>query len=311
MQKLLPPSSSQSSAATFADSVQQKMQSWVQDVELVDRRMLDLCAEPADNEILLKALRYHLACGGGRSRSKLVLTTSSALGLTRDDAVSMAAAAELLHNASLVQDDLQDLARSRRGQPAVWNAFGTNTALGLTDLMITASFAAVADVTETKAIPRLIRRLHRAVAQTLYGQSYDVGQYGYDQLAPEICLEVARAKSGPLFALGLELPLITAELDDYVPYARGAANAFGMGYQIVDDITDRDEDKEQGAIANMVLALELENNPVEAQALAAKIAQEYLGLASIMGKQLPNQCGYLLEDFSDRLADKLGKSINA
>ncbi len=287
------------------------MQSWVHDVELVDQRMLDLCAEPAENEILLKALRHHLSSGGGRSRSKLVLTTSSALNLTRDDAVSMAAAAELLHNASLVQDDLQDLARSRRGQPAVWSAFGTNAALGLTDLMITASFAAIADVSKTKAVPHLIRRLHRAVAQTLYGQAYDVGQYGYDQLEPEICLEVARAKSGPLFAFGLELPLITAELDDYVPYARGAANAFGMGYQIVDDITDRDEDKEQGAIANMVLALELENNPVEAQALAAKIAQEYLGLASIMGKQLPNQSGYLLEDFSDRLTDKLRKTIDA
>ncbi len=311
MHKLLPPSTYTAANPTFADAVQQEMESWIQDIELVDQRMHSVCAEPADNKILLNALRHHLTSGGGRNRSKLVLTSSYALGVSRKDAVAMAAGVELLHNASLVQDDLQDMARGRRGRPAVWTCFGTNTALGLTDLMITASFAALADVERVEALPRLITRLHRAVAQTLYGQSYDVGQYGIDQLAPEICLEVARAKSGPLFALGLELPLITAGLDDYVQYARGAANAFGMGYQIIDDIADRDEDREQGSIANIVLALELENDRTEARTIAAKIAHEYLSLASIMGKQLPNQCGYLLEDFSDRLLARLEGLIDA
>ena len=52
--------------------------------------------------------RYHLKSGGQRMRARLALHASVALGLSQADAVSIAAAVELLHNASLIHDDLQD-----------------------------------------------------------------------------------------------------------------------------------------------------------------------------------------------------------
>ncbi len=298
-------------AKHFGNQLQHTLQTWLQDVDLVEQQMYRLCAEPAHNDVLLKALRYHLAAGGGRTRCKLALTAGYALGLSREDALAIAVGVELLHNASLVQDDLQDFAHSRRGQPTVWSGFGINTALGLTDLLITAAFAGIADVSRVDAIPELIRRLHGAVAQTLHGQAYDVGQYDIDQLDSKLCLEVARAKSGPLFALGLELPLVAAGYQDFVPFARDAARAFGTGYQIIDDIADRDEDRQQGAIANIVLALELEVGEDQARDVAANMARNYLHLATSLANKLPNQCGYLLDELAEQLLGKLKVIIDA
>ncbi len=311
MNQHLLPIQSYAETPGYGNQLQHKLQSWLQDVELVEQQMYQLCAEPARNEVLLRALRHHLAAGGGRTRCKLALTAAYALGLDRQDAQALAVSVELLHNASLVQDDLQDFAHQRRGQPTIWSGYGMNTALGLTDLLITASFAAVAKVSRVDAIPELIGRLHGAVAQTLHGQAYDVGQYDIDQLGSELCLELARAKSGPLFALGLELPLVTAGYQDHVPFARDAARAFGTGYQIIDDIADRDEDREQGAIANTVLALELELGRDQAQAAAVSMARNYLQLATSLAGQLPNKCAYLLDDLADQLLRKLEVLIDA
>ncbi|MDJ0880085.1 MAG: polyprenyl synthetase family protein [Gammaproteobacteria bacterium] len=291
--------------------LQAKLSGWQQDIELVEQRMYTICARPAQNKQILRALRHHLTSGGGRTRSKLALTAAYSLGLSQHDAIVLATSVELLHNASLVQDDLQDAAEIRRGQLTVWKSYGINTALGLTDLMITASFAAIAQISKVDKLPYLIQHLHDAVANTIHGQSYDVVHHNVNQLGSGLCLQVAEAKSGPLFSLGLELPLIVAGYQDSVAHARRAARTFGTGYQIIDDIFDRDEDRQQGSIANVLFALELEVGASNALEAAMDMAQDHLESATALGKELPNQCGFLLEDLAEQLLHKLERKNHA
>lgn len=68
---------------------------------------------------------YHLMTGGSRIRMRVCLDTSLCLGVNDEDAMRLASAVELLHNASLIHDDIQDGDSLRRGLSAVWVKFGT------------------------------------------------------------------------------------------------------------------------------------------------------------------------------------------
>ena len=74
-------------------------------------------------------VRQHLETGGKRLRARLALAATEALGHQRADAISWAAACELLHNATLIHDDVQDGDRVRRGEPTVWVRHGIPQAI--------------------------------------------------------------------------------------------------------------------------------------------------------------------------------------
>ena len=85
----------------------------------------------------------HLDTGGKRLRARLALASCQALGGTAEDAVDWAAAVELLHNASLIHDDIQDGDRTRRGRPALWTKYGAAQAINTGDLLLMLPFRAL------------------------------------------------------------------------------------------------------------------------------------------------------------------------
>ncbi|MCA9571733.1 MAG: polyprenyl synthetase family protein, partial [Myxococcales bacterium] len=103
------------------------------DLPLVESLLLDLATGERFERLGVIA-REHLATGGKRLRARLALATMQALGGDRREAVPWAAAAEMLHNATLVHDDLQDGDAVRRGHPAVWARHGANQAINVGDL---------------------------------------------------------------------------------------------------------------------------------------------------------------------------------
>ena len=121
-------------------SVQQISQAGHTSTGEVESLIWNICAEQhAHTDVLIPALKYHLSSGGQRTRASLSLACSKALGLSVADATALAATVECLHNASLVQDDLQDGSSLRRSKVPVWKRYGTDTALCLTDLLISAA----------------------------------------------------------------------------------------------------------------------------------------------------------------------------
>lgn len=240
------------------------------------------------------SIAYHLSTPGSLARSKLSLSASSALNLTTDESVRLAAAVESLHNASLIQDDLQDRDAIRRGKVTVWKKFGPDLAINATDLMLSSAFALAASAGGVEAAFALVNTMHQAVAKTLEGQTKDLSHEGLQRL--EDAVAVAKEKSGPLFSLSLELPLVLSGHDEYLGVAREVGAAFGIGYQIFDDIQDRELDRAAGDRFNLALMIESVLSEGSCFKTAEQLAHHYLDQAATSAASLPNDCAALLRE---------------
>ena len=250
------------------------------------------------------AFLHHFENPGGGARAQLTRRCATLLGISEDDGAWLAAAVECLHNASLVQDDLQDKSQSRRGRESVVEKFGIHIALGLTDRLITTAFACLARVSIVSALPGLIRQIHHAVAETVDGQTSELSQeIGESSLDSR--LAAAKKKSGPLFALAIELPLILSNQQNHLETAHHGACLFGLGYQILDDLTDQAADAESSSMGNLVLAMKSEIAGEPAQAVAARLARRLLGDAIVQAESLPLGAGRPLIELAEALFPKL------
>jgi geranylgeranyl pyrophosphate synthase len=221
---------------TSADSVHQE-------VEHVMSALVDAGASSEERTIpaTVKAARYHLAAGGHRVRAKLALHACDALQIKPVDAYRLAACVELLHNASLVHDDLQDEEKTRRGQPTVWAAFGRNVAICTGDLLLSAAHGALSEFSDPTLIPALLRRVHQSTAKVIHGQCDELSSK--DRVLTEVSRyeQIVIGKSGALLSLPLELAFLAARKDQWRERVQQAAHAFGVGYQMVDDLDDLDK----------------------------------------------------------------------
>ena len=95
---------------------------------------------PNSKSRLTEAALYHFKNPGKSFRAQLALSSGSALGLDAYDNLHWAAACELLHNASLIHDDISDSSSHRRGQESIHQHFGSDMALCLGDWMIAKAF---------------------------------------------------------------------------------------------------------------------------------------------------------------------------
>jgi geranylgeranyl diphosphate synthase type II len=212
--------------------------------ETVEAVMCRLTESDHSSE-LTSACHYHLAAGGKRTRGRLAEEYGRAINIPAQRAVAIAASVELLHNASLIHDDIQDQDAERRGRRSLWVVFGKNTALCAGDAMITAAIAALAESASPRLAPQ-IAALHAAVQLTVAGQVEDLKRGVNEFVSLQEYCEVARAKSGPLLALPLELSLLEAGEKLAVKTAKQLCSDFALAYQIVDDLEDWVEDGLRG-----------------------------------------------------------------
>jgi geranylgeranyl pyrophosphate synthase len=187
-----------------------------------------------------EAADYHLASGGKMFRPQFVLSIAMALGVKETTALHIAAACELLHNASLVHDDLQDKDEIRRGQQAVWKAFGPETAINLGDFFIAGTFQALAEMDDS---PDLRVRLTRLFAETtrlvISGQSEELAGSRNLTLTERDYENNTRLKSGMLLALPVTATMTAGGVSSaQVANASSAMQWLGVAYQIQDDLVD-------------------------------------------------------------------------
>ena len=134
----------------------------------VSQKMLSVALGSADPQSpVCQAVIHHLRTPGLRVRSQIALHAADCLGVDAQSALAIATCCELLHNASLIHDDLQDRDQLRRGMQAVWSMFGDDVALCAGDLLLSSAYAALADVTNIAAMQHLVAQTHAAVAQTI------------------------------------------------------------------------------------------------------------------------------------------------
>jgi len=250
------------------------------------------------------AARYHLSAGGARVRAQIGLEAANALGLSATAALACAAAPELLHNASLVHDDLQDGDAVRRGKPAVWSLYGRGVAISTGDLLISAAYMAIA--THPKAGPALCA-MHDAIAVTISGQAQACSA---KIPSPEGHAALAERKSGPLLALPIRLALIAAEAPGEDAAIR-AGHAIAIAYQTIDDLADRAADLANGA-TNICLSLEAAGHGTrQAQSIARERAHAALTMAREDARELPKNAGAPFMTLANRLEAQLKELADA
>jgi geranylgeranyl diphosphate synthase, type II len=179
--------------------------------------------------------RYGLVeMGGKRVRPVISLAVGEALEAPIDQVMPAALALELVHNFSLVHDDLPSLDNDseRRGKPSVWAAYGEGKAVLAGDALLAEAFRLAA------AYPTadVVRELAHATLGMIGGQYLDTMERDTADLE-----QVHRLKTGCLFYAAVAMPLWAGGLpeDEQGPW-RHFGDELGMLFQVVDDILDGD-----------------------------------------------------------------------
>lgn len=252
----------------------------------------------------IRAAHYHLEAGGQRVRARLALHACQALGVKSADAVRLATAVELLHNASLVHDDLQDNEKLRRGQPTVWVAFGKDVAICTGDLLLSAAYGALAEISQPELIPVLLRCVHERTTMVIQGQCSELSSKDCAMRDIALYEKIVIGKSGALLSLPMELAFIAAGQASWCERIQAAAHVFGVGYQMVDDLEDLKNDRENHHL-NIVLVLESAGLGEASIERARQTAQKYLDQAIELAEGLPNEAGALLAEYAFVLGKRL------
>jgi geranylgeranyl diphosphate synthase, type I len=203
----------------------------------VEQLMLTLADDHLTGPLLAFA-HEHISTGGKRIRARLALTAAHDLGVPYASASPWAAACELLHNASLIHDDIQDSDRTRRGAPALWVRHGVSQAINAGDALLMLPYAALGRCVPA-LIPSLVACLARRAALTACGQSLELALGDAVPISWRSFISVADGKSGQFFALPIEGACLLAGLPPAQATAIADAScALGILYQTLDDLLD-------------------------------------------------------------------------
>ena len=216
---------------------------WLGEImQFVSQTMRDEC--PPDCSLVSMA-EYHFGTGGKRLRALIPLAVADALGVDPARLVPFAAACEMLHNATLVHDDLQDGDTTRRGEPTVWAKWGEPRAINLGDAMLywTLALAQRGDF-DAEAQNRSIARIVRDTLRVIDGQEREFLLKEMATPTSAAYIRMVEGKTSGLFALpmGGAAELCGAPTAVVDALSR-AAMELGVLFQVQDDVLDLYADK--------------------------------------------------------------------
>ncbi|MDS0139354.1 MULTISPECIES: family 2 encapsulin nanocompartment cargo protein polyprenyl transferase [unclassified Amycolatopsis] len=167
--------------------------------------------------------------GGKALRPALVLLCAEAAGGEAADAVPAAVAVELVHNFSLLHDDVMDGDTTRRHRATAWTVFGTGPAVLAGDALLSLAFEVLAPSGAANA-----KVLSAATLALLEGQAADLDFEQRDDVTPTECVRMAEGKTAALLGASCTLGAAfgTAGADRFGAFGR----AVGLAFQHIDDL---------------------------------------------------------------------------
>jgi len=201
--------------------------------KITDQKLGELLADPTIPALLRESMAYSVFSGGKRLRPVLCMAACEFCGGTAEDALLPACAVELIHTYSLIHDDLPAMDNDdiRRGKPSSHIAFGEANAILAGDGLQALAFAVLAEC------PAFLAQKHiaRGAFEMVMGQSLDCNTEGKASLLDTL----QDYKTGALFraAVGAGSACANACTEEAVALLE-FASAYGMLFQITDDILD-------------------------------------------------------------------------
>lgn len=222
---------------------------------IIDKKLLSLVKnKKSPHKIIYQAAQYSLMGGGKRFRPLLLLATLETLNNKSSYGIVPAAALECLHTYSLIHDDLpcMDDDDFRRGKPSLHKKYSEWLATLTGDFLLTLAFELLSTAPKLNAFQKvqLIQIFcKRAGAKgMLGGQVIDLLELSDLQLSDIKLLHLH--KTADLLIAAVESACVIANL----PKSKwkrwqNFATFFGLAYQIIDDIEDRNEDKKNNIVS--------------------------------------------------------------
>ncbi len=199
---------------------------------------------------VLKAIAYYPSAGGKRLRPVLTLAVADAVSPGSSwRALPFGCGLELVHNFTLIHDDLMDKDSVRRGRPTLHTVWNEASAINAGDILFALSFEVM---TRTEADDATVRTLVQEAARTVFeigeGQQWDMD---FEEVEPggvteAEYLRMVEFKTARLFEMAAKGGARVAGADDALTEAMGMfAREMGIGFQIWDDYLDifADQDK--------------------------------------------------------------------
>ncbi len=189
----------------------------------------DVCLLEQTNEAIVSH-------SGKMLRPLISLLIARALGTPGDDSLRYAAAVELLHNATLMHDDVADESSERRGRPTVSATLGSSAAVLVGDFWLA---RAVEMVLSSERYAEVVGFFSKTLTDLAEGEMLQLEKASGADTCEEDYYRIIRCKTASLFeTAGVTAAYSVNAPEEYVRAAREYASEFGTAFQIKDDILD-------------------------------------------------------------------------
>ena len=210
-------------------------------------RVEALMASSLRSEIsLLDATNQMLLSNGGkRLRPILAILVAGACGTVNEDTIRFAAAAELLHNSTLLHDDVVDGAAERRGQPTVLSVLDGPASVLIGDYWLVKAMGNILDA--TRCSDRVIRVFAKTLSDLAEGELLQMQKASSADTTEADYLRIIYSKTASLFEATALSAAISVQAGAEAEKAVGAyARNLGIAFQIRDDMFDYTDGAEVG-----------------------------------------------------------------
>lgn len=200
----------------------------------------------AINRAVADPIWEFLERGGKRWRPFLFLLICEALGKNPEDFIDYAIIPEVVHNGTLMIDDVEDASELRRGKPCTYKIYGLDIAINAGNTMYYLPLLPLI-VNRDKISPKKLAKLYEIYVQEMInlslGQAMDIawhkGLANADTLSEEDYLQMCAYKTGTLARMAAKMAAVLADAGDELVEKIGLfAESIGVAFQIRDDILD-------------------------------------------------------------------------
>lgn len=195
---------------------------------------------------LYEPQRYMLSNGGKRIRPVLTMMACGMCGADRKKAMPAALAVELLHNFTLMHDDIMDQADSRRGMPSVHKKWNEPVAILSGDSMFTRAMLMLSELDESVDYRKITTVFLRGIDRVCEGQAMDMEFETRQDVTKREYMAMIEGKTAALLEVSLQMGGIVAGCDDEKLAAlRLIGENIGYAFQVQDDWLDVVADPEK------------------------------------------------------------------
>lgn len=268
------------------DTLQSIQHSIAPELEMLNARIASTLASP--NALMNQVIEGYLKSKGKQIRPIIVILSAKLLGEVNQNVISAATAVELLHNATLIHDDVVDDTKLRRGSPTINNIWDNHIAVLVGDFFLSTALLQAIETGDIKIITS-ITNLGKLLSIGEIDQIYNAR---YHNLSEEAYFETIYRKTASLFVSCVEVgAYAVGASEEHTQLLSKVARLLGLCFQIKDDIFDYFDDEKigkptgndlrEGKITLPLLHVLLNDTLPQHEAMLALSKKEVLGTDEI------------------------------